>query len=328
MSLKEYKSKFIDGVIELLWKQWSALGVAGHCEAKTEAILDLEALIVFSSFAARFDERLYDLILSWIVSNGSWVNIQRLKALAKRGDFADVDSLRYMAGVVTHNGGRKWCALGDGDQVNVQPQHLFVDPDGASVSFVPHCDELALRYGFKRTVLVLRDLVVKPSVDSTAALLLRLRGLCGISARADILAALIDGRPKTTSELSDRCGYTWKSTNEALQELLATGLLLELRSSPRNCAYRLKDTAKFVDMISPGGCVSVNWIPIFEVICSVWKVISNPRLEMVSEDTFHGEIVGIQDEMKGRLAISGFDGIVNREGIVSLPALVIKKYFD
>lgn len=327
MSLKESKSKFIDEVIELLWLQWSALGVAGNCESGTVAILDLEALIVFSSWAARFDERLYDLILSWLIVNGGWVNIQRLKALAKRGTFGDADSLRYMAGVVAHNSGRKWSALSGGDRGDSSPTPLFVDSDGGPVSFSPRCDELALRYGFARTVFVPRELIVKPETDSAATLLLRLRGLCGISARADILVALLDGQPKTVSELSERCGYTWKSTNETLQELLATGLLQELRFSPRNCAYRLKDAAKFVDVILSSRCENVNWIPIYGAVCAIWKVIANPRLEMVSEDTVLAEVARVYERMKGWISISGFVGVEDPELFLSFPEMVVKKYF-
>ena len=73
MSLKEYRIRFLDGVVDLLWRQWSALGVSSHADADARVILDLDALVVFSSWAARYDERLYDLILSWLIVLGAMV---------------------------------------------------------------------------------------------------------------------------------------------------------------------------------------------------------------------------------------------------------------
>lgn len=326
MSLKEYRIRFLDGVVDLLWRQWSALGVSSHADADARVILDLDALVVFSSWAARYDERLYDLILSWLIVNGDAVNLQRLKALAKKSEYTDAASLRYIAGTVAHCGSRKWAALADASSRH-DPEPLFLSADGADESFCPRYDELALRYGFVRIPFESRNLVIKPDATAPATTILRLRGLCGISARADVLAALIKGEPMTTAELAAFCGYTWKSINEALQELCASGLLLELRFSPRSCAYKLKDARQFADMLSAKDCADVNWFALFEAIGSVWQTISNPRMERVSAETIRAELNLLGNQITPNIVSAGLPPMAHEDDFINLPKTVVGKWF-
>lgn len=328
MSLNGSRNRFIDGIQELLWKQWCALGVSGHTDATTNAILDPEALIVLSSWAARYDERLYDLILSWLIVNGNTVNLQRLKALAKKSAFTDSASLRYMASTVAHSGGRKWGALSDVTPSNGEPAPLFLRANGDTASFCPRRDERALHYGFIRTPFTPRNLVVPTNITAPATTLLRLRGLCGISARADILAVLFNGEKRTTTELAAACGYTWKSTNEALQELLSSGLVDEFRLSPRNSSYKLKDAKKISSMLSPQGCTTVNWFSLFEAIGSIWQTIGNPKLDFVSQDTIQGEIDLLVAQIRPSLVLAGFEPPSDEQQLSTFPQRANDKYFN
>lgn len=328
MSLQESKVQFLDGVVELLWKQWSALGVSAHAGASTDTVLDLEALIVFSSWAARYDERLYDLVLSWLVVHGDVVNIQRLKALAKKSAFTDTASLCYMADTVVRHGGRKWAALADAGAQAGAPVPLFLSPDGAPESFCPRHDDAALRYGFIRVPFSVRNLVVSPDSAASAAAILRLRGLCGVSARADILAALINGSAMTAAELAAFCGFTWKSTNEALQELCSSGLLHEIRLSTRGCSYKLKDAKQFAAMLSAEGCAILNWFALFEAIGTVWRTLSNPRLQKVSPEAIRGELELLGREITSSLVMADLPAMTGEEHLIALPRNIVAKCFD
>jgi hypothetical protein len=69
--------------VELLWRQWTALGVAGVAPRAKQAI-DLEALIAFTPSVARADPRLLDESRDWCARFGkSFLSISRLRQLTK-----------------------------------------------------------------------------------------------------------------------------------------------------------------------------------------------------------------------------------------------------
>ena len=69
-SLTNYRAAFIEDLLRFLWRQWSALGVAGHAETDDPWIIDPEALLLFSSTGAQHEGRLFDEIGAWLRSNG------------------------------------------------------------------------------------------------------------------------------------------------------------------------------------------------------------------------------------------------------------------
>ena len=70
MSVNKFKQELLNAILELLWKQWTLLGVAGQINAHDNFVLDPEALLIFSAHFAKFDQRLYDLVIDWLQCNG------------------------------------------------------------------------------------------------------------------------------------------------------------------------------------------------------------------------------------------------------------------
>ncbi|MBW2184803.1 MAG: hypothetical protein JRF49_13220, partial [Deltaproteobacteria bacterium] len=83
MSQKSFKEFFLENILNFLWRQWSALGVAGGARTEDKWVIDPEALLVFSLEMARYEPRLFDEILDWLVVNGKWIDIQRLRGIIK-----------------------------------------------------------------------------------------------------------------------------------------------------------------------------------------------------------------------------------------------------
>lgn len=72
-----------DRAVELLWKQWTAVGVAGNMKPPQQAI-DLEALIAFTPYVAALDPRLADESFDWCMRIGkSFISISRLRQLTR-----------------------------------------------------------------------------------------------------------------------------------------------------------------------------------------------------------------------------------------------------
>lgn len=69
--------------VDLLWKQWTVLGVAGVGTLPQQAV-DLEALIAFTPFVAAADPRLVAESADWCARIGkSFVSISRLRQILK-----------------------------------------------------------------------------------------------------------------------------------------------------------------------------------------------------------------------------------------------------
>ena len=46
--MSKFKQELLNAILELLWKQWTQLGIAGQINANHNFVLDPEALLIFS----------------------------------------------------------------------------------------------------------------------------------------------------------------------------------------------------------------------------------------------------------------------------------------
>ena len=83
LSLAEFKTRFTQGFLEVQWKHWSALGVASHVEPEERWLIDIEALTVSTLIAGFQDTRLLNASIEWLIKNMDWLNLQRLKRIAR-----------------------------------------------------------------------------------------------------------------------------------------------------------------------------------------------------------------------------------------------------
>src|SRR3989304_5436817 len=83
----EFRGYILDRLLDLLWRQWSALGVPGRTTIEERRVVDPESLLLISLTVGRYDARLFDEILDWLVVNGAFLNVQRLRNLMKRFGF-------------------------------------------------------------------------------------------------------------------------------------------------------------------------------------------------------------------------------------------------
>ena len=82
-SLREFKEKFYNALLDIHWKQWAALGVTSHVKAEGKWIIDLEPLTVSTLTVGLHDKRLLSSSIEWLIKNGEWINLSRLKRIVK-----------------------------------------------------------------------------------------------------------------------------------------------------------------------------------------------------------------------------------------------------
>jgi hypothetical protein len=86
MSPKRFRTELRELLLELHWRQWCALGVAGQVEPERHWVVDLEALVVSVSRFGQADARLLKLAKEWLTLNRDWVSTPRLKRISRAFD--------------------------------------------------------------------------------------------------------------------------------------------------------------------------------------------------------------------------------------------------
>ena len=318
MSVNKFKQELLNAILELLWKQWTQLGVAGQINAHDNFVLDPEALLIFSAHFARYDQRLYDLVIDWLQCNGESINLPRLKALLKGFDNTDRKSLGFIAASVKS---KKWQPLAK----SLLPKDDEVETMFFGNDFVPHPDETALRYGFKRNQYVPGNKVMPFPVKGNASLLLRLRGAFGMSARAEAILTMLNKEFCRIQDVADAGGFSWKAASDVLNELCTSGVAVTLDKNKRGRTYFLKDASAIRSLFGVDTVNFPDWLTVFEMLSVVWKCINNPRLAEVSEKTASGELQREFTQKIGDLLQNcGITSLskLTAESMLSLPEIV------
>ena len=69
MSPNDFRDALRESLLTILWRQWSALGVATHSAFEDRHPVDMEALLVASAVLSSYDQRLTRLALEWLGLN-------------------------------------------------------------------------------------------------------------------------------------------------------------------------------------------------------------------------------------------------------------------
>ena len=77
-SLKIFRDEYLELLLDFLWQEWSALGVAGQKKDPCRHVIDPEALLLFTCSLGRYDQRLFDEVMDWLTTNGRFINVHAL----------------------------------------------------------------------------------------------------------------------------------------------------------------------------------------------------------------------------------------------------------
>jgi hypothetical protein len=71
ISLTKFRTAVLNELLVFLWRQWSILGVPGQGTSEERRVIDPEPLLLLSLSVCRYDARLFDEILDWLMINGA-----------------------------------------------------------------------------------------------------------------------------------------------------------------------------------------------------------------------------------------------------------------
>ena len=321
-SLNDFRGFLLEQLLSLLWGQWDALGVQGTVTAEENSIVDPEALILLTAGMGRYDARLFDEAMDWMRLHERLLNIARLQTLLKREAFSGGAVLRAMAKFLgDQRSAAKWTRLiGDQAPSGDEPVPLFLLKDGRAMPFAGKPDPLFAKAGFLRNRVGLRHMTRVFDPDRPANLLMRLRGLFGVSSRAEVVAFLATHPYANAAETAVQTAYLRRTVHNTLVELNLSGCL-QARTQGGENRYRLNEKQWRSVMGHP--LPWRNWGALFGALDLIWQKVNSPQWRDADPLALASDMLLFVQDLVARLERAGVDtGIRPRQWDDDADALV------
>ena len=265
--------------MDFLWREWSALGVAGNGGVNGRWIIDPEALLLATTTFGRYDLRLFDEVLGWLNTNGQTLNLQRLQNLAPH--FGQRSILNGMAAHLAKRAIHfKWRAFLREPRPATVGELLFPD-----LPVLGEPDELFARHGWRRGPVKLRQLSQPPDPHQAANLLFKLRALFGVQARAEVMAYLLTFEFGYPREMAQRLAYFPRTLQTTLNDMERSGHVLAQRDGREKRFWLRREEWRFLITWPAGGTSGgrefpgwVDWSQRFVALEAIWGFLNHPGL--------------------------------------------------
>lgn len=208
-------------ITELAWSAWIEMGVSGWEQRPVRWAIDPEALLLLTAGLGDRDPRLRDEVTDWCVQYGRFLSRARLRNLLKLESMTVRECFGELVATVNAHSGLRWPGA-------AEPRAF--QPSGKS-----RIDDFS----------------------APALVVLRLRALLGVGARAEIIRVLLSnpGAALSAADLADAIAYTKRNTADALNGLGMAGLVSQI--GVRNqLRFRLQNRDSLVALV---GAVPEQW---------------------------------------------------------------------
>lgn len=274
MTTSELYEHLLGATLELAWRQWSAIGVAG-IQASEHTIVDPEALLLATLEVARSDARLFDEALDWVVQNSALLDVSRLRRLGR----AASGEQRRLLGVAVERAARRSTGsslarlpaedfIARETTAGYDSQALFrgVRQDSAQWAGT---DEAFARAGFMRSPLTLRAMSQRPDVSRSACIRFRARALVGLGPKAEVLTYLWTHDWAHGRLIADRSAYGQAPVAEYLATL-SEGGLVDTRADGRRTLYRATPALASAGAPTPA---YVDWVRVWPALVALLEAV-------------------------------------------------------
>ncbi len=312
MRTSELHERLLEVALELAWRQWTAMGVAGT-RASQRTIIDPEALALATFVVGRSDARLFDEMLDWVAANSRLLDMARLRRLGKSASAEQRRLLGAVAQVAIEHGAKSslhqlgWAAVTAQEEAGEYcTEPLFRSQDETAATWVT-ADELFARAGFLRTSPILRGMSRRPDATAPSCVRFRARALVGPGARAEVLTYLWTHEWAHGRLIAERAAYNQGPVAEYLSAL-ADARLAEKRSDGRKTLYRLANVLRGVGSPSP---FYVDWAWVWPAIVALLEAL---RPDGLSEDAAWVRLADALSENRERIDAEGLEIVVGELG--------------
>ena len=318
---------FRESLLELLWQQWSALGVAGSAKTEPGWSVDIEALLLITTTQGRTDPRLFDEMLDWLWGHAQWVNVQRLRNIQKAISLGDPQVLAAIADWLSQrSAASKWKPLAiAADSSTKTPVVFFSSKDGVPQPLFGEADPIFLRHGFHRGPIKRRELSQTPNPRSAATLSWKLRALFGVQARCEVLLWLLTHESGHAADIARATYYFPRTVDETLKELATSDLVRTARTGREKRYWLKSDEWNLLrTWTKPTGFPQwIDWPRFFIAQERIIAVLNNTELSPMLQAS---ELRRVFDELQPVLndggLLSAFSASRNHTGVAFTEALL------
>lgn len=271
-----------------------------------KAVIDPEALLLFSTVFARHDARLFDEVTDWLQQNGIWINVLRLTRLQSELELGDSTVLGALAEHMTKDSSHsKWRVLAKHTTEIDKPVPLF------SHLMTPNQeDEIFRRWGWLRPKMERRGLSRPPRPNQPASFLLKLRALFGRQSRAEVFAWLLSHESGHPAQIARETGYSRGSVQNVLNELEISGHVFATREGREKHFVVQRDQWRFLLTWSPGENAEFpSWMPwavLFTMLRRYHDLVAAPAFPTYSADLQAIELNRVLAPLIARLTSEGY----------------------
>lgn len=278
-SLTDFKTEFRNRLLDLLWRQWTTLGVSGQGRMWHGAMIDPEALLLFSCTMARHDARLFDAMLDWLKINGRLINVQRAKRMFDQENFAGQEIFKTIAAVTkTPELATKWGRSAAVPPISrALPQPLFYLENGKPLPVVRENDPAFEACGFLRDHYEPRGVASPFRPEIPQNLILRLRALMGVNARCELLAFLTLNEQGSPRSVARDCYYFPATVAKALADMNASGYVRS-RIQGRHRYYQLVPATWHQLLLADSQPAWIVWGRLFSTLEQIWLFLAQEDL--------------------------------------------------
>lgn len=267
LSLREFRERFTDGLLQTHWRQWAALGVATHVQPEEGWIIDLEALTVSTLTLGLRDARLFGASLEWLIRHGEWLNLPRLKRIAKVFIKSGSPTRPQMSPLLEP---KVFELLGE--TLKKFGQKVWTDNRIENQKFRGAAAEYET---FFRTF-QMRNVVTDPLIEGSSLLQLRLRSIFGIDARVETLIFLLNHDRGNSNAIAKEIFYDQKNIYGIFQKWSKGGLLTMIKA-PRAGIVTLERKEEWRKALGIRKMPAyINWVQVFLFLDECAKAILTP----------------------------------------------------
>lgn len=272
-SVTAFRNEFSEKVLNVVWGQWCRIGVAGSAPPQGQWVIDPEPLLAFTSEVARRDARMFDEVLDWLVTNGRWINTQRLSTIVKQDKIGVPAVMGAIASwMAAQDKSLKWRGLARRSATSGQKAALFISPPQGATGSDEQRDAHFERYGFLRGPIHTRGLTKALNMKDPRNVMFKSRAAFGIGIRADVLAYLVTTDGGYARRIAEILGYNHMRVSEVLSGMAEAGMLT-VHTSGRTKHYRV-DREQWQSVILPSRSDIphwVNWRPLTRGLTIIWR---------------------------------------------------------
>ncbi len=274
-SAMTFRNELKERLVDFVWQQWCRLGVSGASRKGSDRVIDPEVLLAFTSEIGRYDARLFDEVLDWLATNGSWINTQRVSTIMKQDGIGCPNVLGAMAAwMCDRDKSVKWRGIAKRYQPDAQDstEHLFRAVPYGSMPMFEEPDVHFKQYGLMRESVQTRGMTQAVNMADPANVIFRSRALFGISIRADIFAYLLTTEGGHARRIAVLLGFNHMRVQSVLTALANAGYVA-VRSEGRSKNYWI-DRERWGHVIFPNETAPsqwVNWRPLARGLTAMWR---------------------------------------------------------